>query len=194
MRAAAVFDQFAADYDRWFDTHTDIYEGQLTTLRPHITTHGRALEVGVGSGRFASPLGIRYGLDPSQRLLAIARRRGIETIRGTGESLPYRSGIFDTVLMMTVICFMDDIELSFREAGRVLRPEGTLVIGFIEKNGEIARQERGRTSPGGFLRYAKFRSAEDVETSLARAGFTGCVVGENLHGLMLITARKRTHP
>jgi len=190
-QAVAVFDRFASDYDRWFDTHKAIYEGQLAAIRPHTTLHGRALEVGVGSGRFAVPLGIRYGLDPSRQLLAMARQREIEAIQGTGESLPYRSCTFDFVLMMTVICFMDTIDQPFQEACRVLHPGGTLVIGFIEMDGEIARQERERTSPGRFLRFAKFRSAEEVRDSLIRAGFTGCNMRDNLHGLTLITSQKK---
>jgi ubiquinone/menaquinone biosynthesis C-methylase UbiE len=188
--AVAVFDRFASDYDRWFDTHKEIYKDQLAALRPYTILHGRALEVGVGSGRFAAPLGIRYGLDPSLRLLAMARQREIEAIQGTGEFLPYRSGIFDFVLMMTVICFMDNIDQPFQETCRVLRYGGTVVIGFIEKDGEIARQERERTSPGRFLRFAKFRSAEEVRDSLSRAGFTSCTVRNNLHGLTLIAAQK----
>jgi len=188
--AVAVFDRFASDYDRWFDTHKEIYKDQLAAIRPYITPHGWALEVGVGSGMFAVPLGIRYGLDPSRRLLAMACQREIETIQGNGESLPYRSCTFDFVLMMTVICFMDTIDQPFQEACRVLRPGGTLVIGFIEKDGEIARQELEQTSPGRFLRFAKFRYAEEVRDSLSRAGFTSCTVRNNLHGLTLITAQK----
>ena len=71
------------------------------------------LEVGVGSGRFAVPLGIHWGIDPSQRLAVMAKNRGIEVIRGEAEHLPYRAGSFDLVLMMTVICFLDDIQRPF---------------------------------------------------------------------------------
>jgi ubiquinone/menaquinone biosynthesis C-methylase UbiE len=188
--AVRVFDQYAEDYDLWFDTHPEIYHEQLAILHSHLPRNGTGLEVGVGSGRYAAPLGIRHGLDPSESLLSRAYVRGIEPVRGIGESLPYHSGIFDYVLMMTVICFMDDIVTPFREAYRVLRPEGTLIIGFIEKSGEIARQERGRKLPGRFLRHAEFRSTEEVIMSLAAERFSDISQRENLHGLCIITAKK----
>jgi SAM-dependent methyltransferase len=84
------------------------------------------LEVGVGSGRFASSLGIRYGLDPLPAILTLARTRGVENVQGVGEFLPYRADTFDSILMMTVICFMDDPARSFREAFHVIRPGESL--------------------------------------------------------------------
>ena len=95
--------------------------------------------MGVGSGRFAVPFGIRYGIDPSRELVRMAKNRGIEVVLGEGEHLPYRAGSFDYVLMMTVICFLDDVIAVFHEVNRVLRPGGMLVVGFIEEGGEIQR-------------------------------------------------------
>ncbi|MFA4875846.1 MAG: class I SAM-dependent methyltransferase [Methanoregula sp.] len=192
--AVAAFDQFSADYDRWFDTNQDIYKGQLSCLRSHIPSSGTGLEIGAGSGRFAAPLKIRYCLDPSRQLLLIARQRGMETVQGTGESLPWRCGVFDFVLMMTVICFMDSPDEAFCEACRVLRPGGTLIIGFFDRNGEIARQEEMRSPRGQFLRYAKFWSADEVRRSLARSGFTAGEIREDLHGISLAIAQKESHP
>jgi hypothetical protein len=55
-----VFEDHAGDYDRWFDEHNDTYQAQLRMLRKALPDDGRGLEVGVGSGRFAVPLGIDY--------------------------------------------------------------------------------------------------------------------------------------
>ena len=59
-----VFEDFAADYDLWFDDHPDVYHAQLRLLGRAVPSQGFGLEVGVGSGRFAMPLGIRCGIDP----------------------------------------------------------------------------------------------------------------------------------
>jgi ubiquinone/menaquinone biosynthesis C-methylase UbiE len=185
-----IFDCYADDYDQWFDAHNEIYAAQTEYLRRYITGTDNLLEIGVGSGRFASRLGIRHGLDPSPRLLAMARQRGVETVQGKGEFLPYRAGTFNLVLMMTVICFLDDVARSCNEAFRVIQFGGTLVVAFMEKDGEIALRERARKPAGRFLQYAEFLVAEQVMAALSNAGFSGVSVRENLHGFCIITARK----
>ena len=86
-----VFDEYASDYDTWFDEHDDVFQAQQRMLRAAIPHQGQGLEVGVGLGRFAVPSGIRYGIDPSRELIRRAQRRGIEVVRGEGEHLPYRT-------------------------------------------------------------------------------------------------------
>jgi SAM-dependent methyltransferase len=85
-----VFDEYASDYDRWFDDHGDVYEAQIRMLRYAVPRSGCGLEVGVGSGRFAAPLCIRCGIDPSRELAQMAKQRGVEVVLGEGEHLPYR--------------------------------------------------------------------------------------------------------
>lgn len=186
----AVFDQFPGEYDAWFDTYPEVYARQIRILRAFIAENGTGLEIGVGSGRFASLLGIRHGLDPSLPLLAMARQRGVEPVAGLGECLPYRSGSFDQVLMMTVICYMDEYSRSFREAHRVLKPGGSLVVGFLEPGGEIAERERAREPKGRFLRYAVFHPAVEVMAVLAGAGFSGISLVYHQNGFCIVTARK----
>ena len=187
---AMAFSRFANDYDRWFDEHSDVYTGQVALLQRHLPKGpGEMLEIGTGSGRFASRLGIRHGIDPSPRLIAMAKGRGLEPVLGAGEFLPYRDGTFDGILMMTVICFMDDVTLAFQEAFRVLRPKGFLVVAFLEKEGEIARREE--RSEGRLFRYARFYSEPEVAGALAGAGFSQARVRERREGLCVISAEKR---
>ena len=188
--AVAAFNRYAGDYDSWFETNRRTYQEQLAAVRSVLPGKGRGLEVGVGSGRFAAGLRIRYGLDPAPALLRMARQRGVETVLGVGEDLPFRAGTFDYVLMMTVICFMADIARSFEEAFRVIRPGGIIISGFMEKDGEVARREPGQEPAGRFLRFAAFRSVEEVMTVLSAVGFSRCTLRENLHGLCVITAQK----
>ncbi|MFB6273740.1 MAG: class I SAM-dependent methyltransferase [Salinibacter sp.] len=53
-----------------------------------------------------------------------ARRRGIDVREGVAEDRPYDVNRFDVVLLVTTICFVDDVEQSLAEAYRVLAPGG----------------------------------------------------------------------
>ncbi len=185
-----AFEDHAGDYDRWFDEHGEVYAAQVGMLRGAIPDHGSGLEVGVGSGRFAFPFGIRSGIDPSGGLIQIARQRGIEVVQGEGEHLPYRAGTFDYVLMMTVICFLDDAGAVFREVNRVLRPGGMLIVGFIEEGGKISRQYQHEKTKGRFLRYAKFRTREEVTGFFYDSGFSSGSLIERSRGFRVMIGQK----
>ncbi len=186
-----IFDNHAGDYDRWFDEHDDVYQAQLRMLRAALPDSGRGLEVGVGSGRFAVPFGIRYGIDPSPALIRIAKGRGVEVVLGVGEHLPYREHSFDVVLMMTVICFLEDPFWVFREVCRVLVPGGILVAGFIEKDGEIAMQYRHEKTKGRFLQFARFRTVDEVSRYFYEAGFFSVSVTRRSRGFCVMKGQKQ---
>ncbi len=185
-----VFEDLAGDYDRWFDENAAVYKAQVRLLRGAVPHSGFGLEVGVGSGRFAVPLGIRHGIDPSRTLLKIAKSRGTEVVLGEGEHLPYRAGSVNYVLMMTVICFAGDVGALFREAARVLVPDGVLAVGFIERGGEIEKHYRNEKTKGRFLRYARYWSADEIARLLEDAGFAAVTVSRRSKGFCVMTGTK----
>jgi len=186
-----VFEDFAADYDLWFNDHTEVYLAQLRLLGRAIPSSGLGLEVGVGSGRFAAQLGIRCGIDPSSPLAKMAKSRGVEVVIGVGEHLPYRSGSFDHAVMMTVICFLDDMHGVLLEVFRVLAPSGIIVLGFIERDGEIFRHYYAEPEKGRFLRHARFYSTDEVIQELREAGFSIVEVTAREHGFCILTGKKK---
>jgi len=74
------------------------YISELLALRPFVPWLGRGIEIGVGSGRFAAPLGVQVGIDPSPAMLARAAARGITIVEGTAEDLPFADAGFDHAL------------------------------------------------------------------------------------------------
>jgi len=178
----AVFEQHAQEYDQWFDAHGAIYQAEVTALRKFVPTIGLGIEVGVGTGRFAVPLGVRLGIDPSRRMLEIARRRGIQVCQAVGERMPFCDGQFDVVLLVTVICFVDDVPVLLRELSRVLKTGGHLVIGFINRNSELGRSYEERKEVSTFYRDARFYAVEEVAGWVKEVGFNDLRVCQTLFG------------
>ncbi len=102
--------------------------------------HGRVLEIGVGSGLnfplYGKQVEFVYGIDPSPRLLSIARRRAavsgipVELLLGSATAIPLADDAVDTVVMTWTLCSIPDPIAALREMRRVLKPDGNLC--FVE--------------------------------------------------------------
>jgi ubiquinone/menaquinone biosynthesis C-methylase UbiE len=172
MPKVEPFEKYASQYEEWFERHKFAYESELQAIKEQLPEGKNGIEIGVGSGRFAAPLGIRLGLDPSKEMRKIAQKRGIEVIDGVAEAIPFGDSEFDFVLMVTTLCFLDDIEAGLKEAHRVLRSGGSLIIGFIDANSPIGRLYQRQKNENLFYREAKFYSTEEVIAYLKKTGFT----------------------
>jgi len=172
MPKTAPFEEHTERYEGWFDEHEDVYQSELDALRRLVPTSGYGIEIGVGSARFASPLGIETGIDPSGEMLGYARERGIEVVKGVAEWLPFRDDTFDTALVVTTICFVDDIPRTLAEAERTLKPDGALVIGYIDKDSPVGQMYQETKAQNPFYREATFVSTESLLEALEAAGFT----------------------
>ena len=171
MAKITPFEDFSEIYDDWFEKNNDKYAAELLALRCFIPANTQGLEVGVGSGKFADPLGIKIGVEPSPRMAEKARKLGIHVLPGIAEDLPIQSSTFDFVLMVTTICFVDDLKKSFEEAFRVLKKDGFIVIGFIDKESELGKLYRAHKDKSHFYKIAEFFSTQEVIACLSESKF-----------------------
>jgi ubiquinone/menaquinone biosynthesis C-methylase UbiE len=171
MPKTGPFEEHTEQYEQWFEEHQNAYQSELTALRRLLPKPGFGVEIGVGSARFAAPLGIRVGIDPAERMLEHARKRGIDVVRGVAEALPFEDETFDTALIVTTICFVDDVQRTLAEAERVLTPDGSLVMGYIDKNSPVGQVYLERKDDHPFYHAAAFVSTEELLATLEDAGF-----------------------
>lgn len=156
------FASSARRYDLWYDRHPALYRAELAALKRAGGDFSGGLEVGVGTGRFASALGMGWGIDLVPEMLEIARKRGCRVFQGAGEFLPFADSSFSRVLMVTTLCFVRDPQQVVKEAFRVLRPGGKLVLGVIDPESELGRASRARRDPESFYANARFLSIPEV--------------------------------
>jgi ubiquinone/menaquinone biosynthesis C-methylase UbiE len=142
------------------------------------------LDLGTGTGRmlemFASDIERGHGLDLSLDMLALARERldraGLKNCsvrQGDIYDLALPRDSFDVIIIHQVLHFLDDASRAIREAVRVLRPGGRLlVIDFAPHDLEFLREEHAHL----------------------RLGFAADTVSQWLEGTGLDIVRQQTLP
>jgi SAM-dependent methyltransferase len=165
------FEQNVERYETWFDRYPLAYASELRAIRELLPETGEGLEVGVGTGRFAAPLGVRVGVEPSRAMGKLAIERGVQVRFGVAEYLPCEDASFDYLLLVVTVCFLDDVYLSLREAYRALRPGGYILIGFIDRVSRLGRAYEKFMEDNVFYREATFFSTDEVVFYLSQVGF-----------------------
>ena len=170
------FDDLALEleYDAWFDKEGSlIFFIEVKAFRALLPSLPKPwLEIGVGSGRFAQALGIETGIDPSCKLVEIAKSRGINAFPGRGEEEIFDEQSFGTVFLIVTLCFLDSPLDVLKEASRVLTPDGKLVLGLVLRESPWGKMYQQKKNEGHrFYRYAKFYKCDEVVRLLMRAGF-----------------------
>jgi SAM-dependent methyltransferase len=182
MPTTEPFDRLTQQYEAWFEANEAAYQSEIDALESLRPDPGFGVEIGVGSARFAEPLDIAVGVDPSGPMLDIARDRGITGIKGVAEALPFADETFDTALLVTTICFVDDLAATFSEAHRVLDADGALVIGYIDEDSPVGQQYKEMKAENPFYKDARFHTTDDVLSELEAAGFSATETVQTIFG------------
>lgn len=176
-----AFEKHSDAYDDWFEKNQGAYEAELKAVRQLLPAGDvRGMEIGVGSGKFAVPLEIKIGVEPSEQMAVKAGKLGIEVHSGVAEALPFPADQFNFVLMVTTICFVDDVIQSFREALRVLVSGGCIIVGFVDMESELGQKYLQNRHKSKFYKEATFFSTKEVLDHLQAAGFGATEVVQTL--------------
>ena len=122
--------------------HTAMRQETLAAYRQRVVpaAEGRVLEIGVGSGLnlpfYSRATTQLIGLDPSPRLLSMARRASegvalpVELLEGSADAIPLDDHSVDTVVTTWTLCSVPDVARALADVRRVLKPSGRLL--FVE--------------------------------------------------------------
>ena len=152
--AQAYFRAHAAEWDRIRKLHV-ADEAVEDAIRAALSDKPfrSLLDLGTGTGRmlemFGPDIERGLGLDLSLDMLLLARdrleRAGLRNCsvrQGDIYDLPLANGSFDVVILHQVLHFLDDGARAIREAARVLRPGGRLlVVDFALHEQEFLREQ-----------------------------------------------------
>jgi ubiquinone/menaquinone biosynthesis C-methylase UbiE len=175
------FDGAAATYDDWYKSPLGAFAERVERRAVFGLLAPQAgeliLEVGSGTGRNTLDLFRRgakaVGVEPSTGMLAVAQERrapagGPSYVRAAGEALPFRSRVFDAVVIVTTLEFAADADALLLEAVRVTRAGGRVVAGALSPRGPWAARRRRSRSP--LWAGARFLMEGELRAMLERYG------------------------
>ncbi|MBI3248673.1 MAG: class I SAM-dependent methyltransferase [Deltaproteobacteria bacterium] len=147
---------------------------ELLELKPN----DRVLEVGFGHGRTLAraaalvPAGFVAGIDVSEEMVRMARRRNRQCIKegrveaqlADGVRIPYPDECFDRVFAVHTLYFWHDPRVHLQEIYRVMKPGARFVLGFSPKEDE-------RTVVNFPATVYRFYTSGEVHSMFEEAGF-----------------------
>ncbi len=183
MARTEPFDKYLSEYEKWFEENRYVYQSEVEAVRHFIPIDNKkGIEIGIGTGRFAVPLNIKEGIEPSVAMRDYSHRLGLIVYKGTAENLPLEDKSYDFVLMVATICFIDNVEKAFREVRRVLKPGGSFIIGFVDKNSKLGKTYEKMKDQNKFYRYATFYSTDEIKQLLIKNKFKNVEIIQTVFG------------
>ena len=133
------FDQYASAYDAWFLDNRNVLYSEVNLVASTLQDAGRVLSVGCGSGLFEKILRDEYGItvtdgiEPSEGMASIARKRGMNVTIATAEEADFGNGDYDTLLFNGTPSYIGDLAGVVRKAYAALPAGGRIILIDVPK-------------------------------------------------------------
>jgi ubiquinone/menaquinone biosynthesis C-methylase UbiE len=191
MTQRVNYDRIAADYEGRYERndYTGIERAvtEFVGIAPRANRRN-ALEVGCGTGHWVRVLHAAQidivGLDPSERMLQIARTRlpGTRLVRARAEAIPCRTASLDRIFCVNALHHFNDRVAFFREARRVLSDGGGLLTIGLDPHTGLDRWWIYDYFPTALVEdRRRYLPAERIRELMTAAGFIRCETREVQH-------------
>lgn len=138
------FDEHASMYDAWFMKNTNVLYSEVKLVAHFLDGSKDIFSVGCGSGLFESILekdfniSVKNGLEPSEGMAEIARKRGMTVAITTIEQAELGKENYDVILFNGTPGYITDLQSAFDKAYEALRPGGKVVVIDVPKESSYA--------------------------------------------------------
>ncbi len=126
---------------------------------------GSILSIGCGTGIIEREIerkgGIKIiGIEKDEEMLDIARKR-IIAIKGDATWLPFANAVFDAVIFITSLEFIQDYKKAMKEAYRVLKKDGKFIALMLNTNSKYFKERKRK---GGYIsKNLKHKNIKRIE-------------------------------
>lgn len=198
------FDQYSSQYDAWFLNNRNVLYSEVKLVAHFLKNAGEVFSVGCGSGLFEMILekefdiSIKNGLEPSEGMAAIARKRNIKVKVTTIEEADLGIVCFDTILFNGTPSYITDLQAAFDKSFAALRPGGKIVVIDVPKESSYALLYNLAKSVGtwdhpllhgvhprdpypiAFVKIANWRTTKEKAEMLEKSGFINLQYAQTL--------------
>lgn len=151
------------------DFWNQVFAAESTFLLKHIQPTDEILSVGCGPATIERKLiesGFSViGLDVSQEAIACDPDT-IRTIVAPAEKMPLPDATFDVVLFIVSLQFINDYRQALAEAGRVLRPNGRVILLLLNPASVFFKKKQNEVD--SYVRKIKHTDLDEIEASVAK--------------------------
>ncbi len=129
MRAPTLFDMKRKElYSRSDIVSWLLSEWRTRAVLPYVT--GTLMDLACGDNRLVRKYGAGTGVD-------ITNYHNVDVLCNDFSNLPFAGNEFDTVTILAALNYFENPGAVLREINRILKPEGTLLVTFL--NQEVSR-------------------------------------------------------
>lgn len=214
------FDEYAPKYDAWFLENRNVLYSEVNLVESVLRGAKRILSVGCGSGLFEKILreergiDVRDGIEPSEAMADIARRRGMNVTIATAEEADFGDGVYDLIMFNGTPSYIAGLREVIEKAYRALPKGGRIVLIDVPKESSYGLMynlakalgtwdhpllegvHTPNPYPIEFCEVAAWRTTAEKEEMLRAAGFADITAAQTLtrHPLVSDLAEEQPTP